>query len=69
MADIDKARCYVHAHGNLWERVLWDYLFAGGILERVHAFLFPYKNPDGGWGHGLEHDIMAPLSNSLVVPM
>jgi len=31
---------------------LWDYLFANGSLERVHAYLLPYKNPDGGWGHG-----------------
>ena len=67
MVEIDRARCYVHAHGNLWERALWDYLFTGGTLERVLACLLPYKNPDGGWGHGLEHDIKAPLSNPLML--
>lgn len=67
MVDIPRARCYIHAHGNLWERALWDYLFADGSLERVLACLLPYKNPDGGWGHGLEHDIKAPLSNPLML--
>ena len=67
MVSINKALCYIHAHGNLWERALWDYLFAEGPLERVHACLLPYKNPDGGWGHGLEHDIKAPLSNPLML--
>lgn len=67
MISVDKARCFVHAHGNLWERALWDYLFADGSLERVHACLLPYKNPDGGWGHGLEHDIKAPFSNPLML--
>ena len=67
MASVEKARGYIHAHGNLWERALWEYLFANGSPERVHACLMPYKNPDGGWGHGLEHDIKAPLSNPLML--
>ena len=67
MVSFVNAKCYIHAHGNLWERALWDYLFAGGTLERVHACLLPYKNLDGGWGHGLEHDIKAPLSNPLML--
>ena len=67
MVSVDKALCYVHAHGNLWERALWDYLFSEGPLERVYRCLLPYKNPDGGWGHGLEHDIKAPMSNPLML--
>jgi len=67
MVSFDKAGCFIHAHGNLWERALWDYLFGEGTLERLHACLLPYKNPDGGWGHGLEHDIKAPLSNPLML--
>jgi hypothetical protein len=67
MVSVERARCYIHAHGNLWERALWEHLFAGGTPERVQACLLPYKNPDGGWGHGLEHDIKAPLSNPLML--
>jgi hypothetical protein len=67
MISIENARCYVHAHGNLWERALWDHLFANGSKERVLKILSGYKNPDGGFGHGLEHDIKAPVSNPLML--
>ncbi|NQS92592.1 MAG: hypothetical protein HQ574_09300 [Chloroflexi bacterium] len=67
MVSLDNTRCYVHAHGNLWERALWNYLFDDAPLERVHQGLAPYKNADGGWGHGLEHDIKSPLSNPLML--
>jgi hypothetical protein len=67
MVSFNRARCYVHAHGNLWERALWDFLFDNGSAERVQRCLSPYKNDDGGWGHGLEHDIKAPLSNPLML--
>lgn len=67
MVSLERARCFVHAHGNLWERALWEYLFYDGSLERVHTCLLPYKNPDGGWGHGLEHDIKVPMSNPLML--
>lgn len=67
MVSEKKARCFVHAHGNLWERALWDYLFDGGSAERVQNILSGYKNQDGGFGHGLEHDIKAPLSNPLML--
>ena len=63
--DIDKARQYIHANGLLWERALWDYLFDGGSLVRVHQTLLNYKNADGGFGHGLEHDLKCPQSNPL----
>ncbi len=64
---IDRARDFVHAHGVMWERALWDYLFDDGLLERVHQCLLCYRNSDGGWGHGLEHDIKAPMSNPLAL--
>lgn len=67
MVSLENARCYVHAHGNLWERALWNYLFLSGPVERVYRCLAPYKNQDGGWGHGLEHDIKTPASNPLML--
>lgn len=67
MISLENARCFVHAHGNLWERALWDYLFQGGAAERVQRILSGYKNSDGGFGHGLEHDIKAPMSNPLML--
>lgn len=67
MVSVENARWYVHAHGNLWERALWDYLFDKGPLNRVYQCLTPYKNSDSGWGHGLEHDIKTPESNPLML--
>ncbi len=67
MISIEKARNFVYANGTMWERALWDYLFDQGSIERVHQCLSCYKNDDGGWGHGLEHDIKCPQSNPLQV--
>jgi len=67
MISIENARSFVHTHGVRWERALWDYLFDQGPVERVHQCLSCYKNEDGGWGHGLEHDIKSPLSNPLML--
>lgn len=67
MISVDNARSYIHANGNLWERALWDFLFDGGSSARVQRILSGYKNTDGGFGHGLEHDIKAPMSNPLML--
>ncbi len=63
----EKARKYVYAHGALWERVLFSHLFEGASLAHVHQCLTCYKNPDGGWGHGLECDIKTPDSHPLAL--
>ncbi len=65
--NLGKARHYVHQYGTLFERALFDYLFAGGSLERVKAIIICYKNPDNGFGHGFEHDLKAPQSNPLAL--
>ncbi|MDE2859709.1 MAG: hypothetical protein OXN94_17815 [Chloroflexota bacterium] len=65
--NLDKASDFVHQHGTLFERALFDYLFAGGSSERVQAIIMCYKNPDGGFGHGFEHDLKAPQSNPLAL--
>lgn len=65
--DVGKASNFVHQHGTLFERALFDFLFAGGSAERVQAIIMCYKNPDGGFGHGFEHDIKAPHSHPLAL--
>ncbi|GIK66964.1 MAG: hypothetical protein BroJett018_47580 [Chloroflexota bacterium] len=64
---LDRARGFVYSNGVLWERTLFAYLFDGGPLEHVHRCLLAYKNPDGGFGHGLEHDLKCPDSNPLQI--
>lgn len=63
----EKARRFVYTNGALWERVLFSHLFEGASLAHVHQCLTCYKNPDGGWGHGLEFDIKTPDSHPLAL--
>ncbi len=64
---VSKARHFVHSQGTLFERALFDYLFDHGSAERLEAIILCYKNPDGGFGHGFEHDVKVPLSNPLAL--
>lgn len=64
---LEKARHYVYGSGVLYERALFGYLFDGRPLAQVHQCLRAYKNPDGGWGHDLEHDIKCPESHPLAL--
>ena len=65
--NLDGARDYVYRHGTLFERALFAWLFDEGSLERLHEVMRCYKNPDGGFGHGFEHDLKAPQSNPLAL--
>ena len=64
---VDKARAFVYGNGVLWERALFGWLFDGRPLSHVQQCLLCYKNADGGWGHGLEHDLKCPDSNPLAL--
>ena len=65
--DIGAARQFVYRNGALFERALFAWLFDGGSLAHLHQCIRCYKNPDGGYGHGLEHDVKAPHSNPLAL--
>ncbi len=65
--DLDNARDYVYRNGTLLERALFAWRFDEGSLERLHQIILCYKNPDNGFGHGLEHDLKAPHSNPLAL--
>lgn len=67
MVSFKRARDFVLQNGALWERSLFLYLFDGGPLEHLHQCLVCYKNKDGGFGHGLEHDLKCPDSHPLAL--
>jgi hypothetical protein len=56
------ARAFLDREGRLIERrlaaVLFDGAHASGVVDAVRA----YRNPDGGFGHGLEPDKRCPAS-------
>jgi hypothetical protein len=60
--DLNAAATFLARHGRLLDRRRYEYLFAGGAPEAVLAAVDGYRNPDGGYGWGLEPDLRAPES-------
>lgn len=65
--DMNKAHTFVYQNGTLFERALFAFLFRQGSSDRVQQIALCYKNPDNGFGHGFEHDLLAPQSNPLAL--
>jgi hypothetical protein len=66
-ASFSRARELVYRSGRVLERRLFARLFEGGDAEGVVAGVLAYRNEDGGFGHGLEPDKLAPESQPLDV--
>lgn len=63
MTDIAHAETFITTHARLLERQRLELLLGrAGAAERVLAALAAYRNPDGGFGWGLEPDQRAPSS-------
>lgn len=56
---------FVFTHGRLLERRRVGLLLHGGGVDGALVALGAYRNPDGGFGHGLEPDVRSPLSEPL----
>jgi hypothetical protein len=56
------ARSFMAGHARVLDRRRFELLFEGGDADPVLAALAAYRNPDGGYGHGLEPDLRAPES-------
>lgn len=65
--DFDAARRYVYTAGRLLDQRLLEVLHEDADPSGVLAALMAYRNPDGGFGHGLEPDKRAPGSQPLDV--
>ncbi len=63
--DFAAATAFITTHGRLLDRRRFEVLFSGGSPEAVFAALDGYRNPDGGYGCGLEPDLRAPGSQPL----
>jgi hypothetical protein len=59
---VARARGFLAGHARLLDRRRFELSFQGGDAELVLAALRAYRNPDGGYGHGLEPDLRAPES-------
>jgi hypothetical protein len=61
--DIDAAEQFIAAHGRVLERRTFERLMRGGEAQPVRDALAAYRNPDGGFGQGLEPDGRTPASS------
>jgi hypothetical protein len=59
MVDLDAATRFMAAHARLLDRRRLDVILNGAPAEDALAALEGYRNPDGGYGWGLEPDLRA----------
>jgi hypothetical protein len=60
--DLEKASEFMRAGARLLDRRRFELLFEDGSAEAVLAALSAYRNPDGGFGYGLEPDLRSASS-------
>jgi hypothetical protein len=63
--DLDAARRFLAASGRVMDRRAFDRLFGGGPAQPVRDAVAAYRNPDGGFGHGMEPDCRSPGSQPV----
>ena len=60
-----RARDLIYRTGRLLERSLFAFFFDSGSLEACLHALAAYRNPDGGFGNGIEPDLLCPHSTAI----
>lgn len=56
---------YIMKNGREIEKAKWNYIFNNGSKEAILIELLKYQNSDGGFGNGLESDMLMPNSSSI----
>ena len=62
---IQNARSFIFKNGRLLERKLFEYFFENGTKQACLKALFAYQNEDGGFGNGIEPDLLCPDSTAI----
>ena len=63
--NLEKSKDFIFRNGRLLERQLFRYFFEdGGVSDCLDA-LRVYQNKDGGFGNGLEPDLLCPDSSAI----
>lgn len=63
--DLNAAKTFLHSHARVLERRRFEHLFEGAPKEPVLHALRAYRNDDGGFGHAIEPDMRAPISQPV----
>jgi len=56
---------FIYSEGRLLERKLFQYFFENGSKEACVKSLIAYQNDDGGFGNGIEPDLLTPSSSGI----
>ena len=64
-----KARNFILTNARMIERRLFHYHFEQGDASGIFHAVYAYRNPDGGFGHGMEPDTASPESQPLFTVM
>lgn len=62
IVDLSRAAAFLAAHGRVLDRRRFELLVGRPEPDAVMAAVDGYRNPDGGYGWGLEPDLRAPES-------
>jgi hypothetical protein len=62
---INQSKAFIYQNGRLLERKLFAYFFESGSQEACLKALLAYQNPDGGFGNGIEPDLLCPDSSAI----
>ncbi|MGD2248161.1 MAG: hypothetical protein PVF58_07115 [Candidatus Methanofastidiosia archaeon] len=65
LPDIEKTKDFIFSHGRLLEKKLFEYFFEKGTRNSCIKALVAYQNPDGGFGNGIEPDLLCPESTAI----
>jgi len=65
MNQIGKIKDFIFRYGRLLERRLFSYFFEDGNKDDVIKALIAYQNQDGGFGNGIEPDLLCPDSTAI----
>ncbi|MFX1311259.1 MAG: hypothetical protein ACFFHD_01430 [Promethearchaeota archaeon] len=64
-AQIRKIKEFIFKNGRLLERKLFSFFFENGNKDAVIKALVAYQNLDGGFGNGIEPDLLCPDSTAI----
>ena len=63
--ELERINGYLSTSARLLDRRRFELLFAGATAQAVLAALAAYRNPDGGYGSGLEPDLRSGTSQPV----
>ena len=62
---IQTTKQFIFQNGRLLERQLFEYFFGKGTKQACVRALLAYQNADGGFGNGIEPDLLCPDSTAI----